>query len=129
MLFCRGSGGRGGLATCGVSESGGRGLGFAGPGAGFTSIGGGSGATCPETDAGGDGAGGALTTGGAGGRGAAALCFAGGRRGSRPGVGTGVALGGVTSKGACPSSGGSDIGAGIGGGGSPRSMASSLRVS
>src|SRR6185295_2499177 len=118
------------LATCGVSASGGRGgFGFAAPGAGLTSIGGGSGATCPETDAGGDGAGGALTTGGAGGRGAAALGLAGGRRGSRPGTGTAVALGGVTSKGACASIGGSDIGAGIGGGGSPRSMASSLRVS
>jgi hypothetical protein len=35
------------LATCGVSASGGRGLGFAtAPGAGLTSIGGGSGATC-----------------------------------------------------------------------------------
>jgi len=56
----------GGLATCGVSAIGGRGFGLAAPGAGRTSIGGGSGATCgwPAT-----GAGGALTTGGVGGRG------------------------------------------------------------
>ena len=37
--------------------------------------------------------------------------------------------GGVTSSCGNPSVAGSDIGAGIGGGGSPRSMASSLRVS
>ena len=45
---CSASAGRGGgLATCGVSESGGRGLGLmTAPGAGLTSIGGGSGATC-----------------------------------------------------------------------------------
>ena len=47
----------GGLPTCGVSASGGRSGGFclAAPGAGLTSIGGGSGATCgwPATGAGG----------------------------------------------------------------------------
>jgi hypothetical protein len=38
--------GRAGLATGGVSTSGGRGFGLTAPGAGLTSIGGGSGATC-----------------------------------------------------------------------------------
>jgi hypothetical protein len=41
---------RGGIATCGVSTSGGAGFGFGGrataPGAGRTSIGGGNGAAC-----------------------------------------------------------------------------------
>ena len=124
MLFW--SGGRGGLATCGVSASGGLGLGLAAPGAGLTSIGGGSGATCPEIDAGGVGVDGPLAKGGVTGPRGPAFCFAGGRR--WPGTGTALG-GGVISRGACPSMAGSDIGAGIGGGGSPRSMASSLRVS
>jgi hypothetical protein len=125
------------LATCGVSESGGRGFGFVGPG--LISIGGGSGGTCCWLATGADGLGaggftaGVVATDGAiGGRGATAFGLAGGRRGSRPGIGTCVigSLGGATSAAGCASTGGgSDIGAGIGGGGSPRSIASSLRVS
>ena len=129
MLFC--SAGRGGgLATCGVSASGGRGRGFAAPGAGLTSIAGGSGATCCWLVT---GAGGFTKGGVAGGRGAAAFGFRGSRRRSRPGSGTGVksSLGGFASSDDVGTSagGGSKIGAGAGGGGSPRSMASSLRVS
>jgi hypothetical protein len=134
LLFCN-AGRGGGLATCGVNASGGLGRGFAtAPGAGLTSIGGGNGATCCwlVTGAGEPGAGALVTGGAAGGRGATAFGLAGGRRGLRPGIGTCVSgsLGGVTCGGGWASTGGgSEIGAGIGGGGSPRSIASSLFVS
>jgi hypothetical protein len=134
LLFCN-AGRGGGLATCGVNESGGRGFGFAAtPGAGLTSIGGGNGATCCWLVTGTDGTGaGALVTGGdAGGRGPTAFGRAGARRGSRPGIGTcgDDSLGDATAGEGCASNvGGSEIGAGIGGGGSPRSIASNLRVS
>lgn len=68
------------MATCGVSDSGGRsGLDLAAPGTGLTSIGGGSGASCGWLATGAGGAmAGAVTTGGMiGGRGATTFGFAG----------------------------------------------------
>jgi len=103
----------GGVSTIG-GRGGGLGLAGGGPGAGRTSIGGGSGAACW------------LITGGAGaagGRGGATTAF-GERRGSRPGSGT---SGGAAGSGKAAVDG--EVAGGSAGGVSPRSMASSLRVS
>src|SRR6266702_648713 len=103
----------------GVRTSGGFGLGLGGdgPGAGLTSIGGGNGATW-------------LVSGGLGAAGAACgafgatFGFGGARRGSRPGIGRSV------KDGSGAGSGETSVGnAAVAGGGSPRSMASSRRVS
>ena len=105
------------------------GFGFGGrtvPGTGRTSIGGGSGATCwPTTGALGYWLGGA-----SGGRGALTLGFDGGRRGARPGRAEsgwpGRNASGAPADGRAVAGG---MEAGTAGGGSPRSIESSLRVS
>ena len=108
----------------GVSTIGGRGAGFglgaigACPGAGRTSTGGGNAGTACWLTTGGAGAGCAI-----GGRTGTALARGGaGRRGSRPGIG----ISGMVDDGNAAVDGGRD---GSTGGGSPRSMASSRRVS